>query len=82
MGMLDATVDLVQSSINGKVDLEKKYKIGAKIKGRIISTFLPLSLSLSAFLCSITSSSSSDARGPGSSDDAPAISAIIPEVKS
>ncbi|CRL24371.1 Tetratricopeptide-like helical [Penicillium camemberti] len=82
MGMLDATVDLVQSSINGKIDLEKKYKIGAKIKGRIISTFPaaePLKVSFS--LLDHVLKLSSDARGPGSSDDAPAISAIIPEVK-
>ncbi|KAG0161168.1 hypothetical protein PDIDSM_8702 [Penicillium digitatum] len=82
MGMLDATVDLVQSSINGKIDLEKKYKIGAKIKGRIISTFpaaepLKVSFSMLDHILKL----SSDARGPGSSDDAPAISAIIPEVK-
>ncbi|KGO58033.1 Nucleic acid-binding, OB-fold [Penicillium expansum] len=82
MGMLDATVDLVQSSINGKIDLEKKYKIGAKIKGRIISTFPaaePLKVSFS--MLDHVLKLSSDARGPGSSDDAPAISAIIPEVK-
>ncbi|KAJ5978090.1 hypothetical protein N7501_001432 [Penicillium viridicatum] len=82
MGMLDATVDLVQSSINGKIDLEKKYKIGAKIKGRIISTFPaaePLKVSFS--LLDHVLKLSSDARGPGSSDDAPTISAIIPEVK-
>ncbi|KAF3018633.1 rRNA bioproteinsis protein rrp5 [Penicillium rubens] len=82
MGMLDATVDLVQSSINGKVDLEKKYKIGAKIKGRIISTFPaaePLKVGFS--MLDHVLKLSSEARGPGSSDDAPAISAIIPEVK-
>ncbi|KAJ5952686.1 RRNA biogenesis protein RRP5 [Penicillium vulpinum] len=82
MGMLDATVDLVQSSINGKIDLEKKFKIGAKIKGRIISTFPaaePLKVSFS--MLDHVLKLSSDARGPGSSDDAPAISAIIPEVK-
>lgn len=80
MGMLDATVDLVQSSINGKVDLERKYKIGAKIKGRIISTFPaaePFKVSFS--LLDHVLKLSSDSRGPGSSDDAPAISAIIPE---
>ncbi|KXG47829.1 Nucleic acid-binding, OB-fold [Penicillium griseofulvum] len=82
MGMLDATVDLVQSSINGKIDLEKKFKIGAKIKGRIISTFPaadPPKVSFS--MLDHVLKLSSDARGPGSSDDAPAISAIIPEAK-
>jgi rRNA biogenesis protein RRP5 len=80
MGMLDATVDLVQSSINGKVDLERKYKIGAKIKGRIISTFPsaePFKVTFS--LLDHVLKLSSDPRGPGSSEDAPAISAIIPE---
>lgn len=82
MGMLDATVDSVQVSINGKVDLERKYKIGAKIKGRVISTFPaaePLKVGFS--LLDHVLKLSSDARGPGSSDDAPAISAIIPEAK-
>ncbi|CAG7981003.1 unnamed protein product [Penicillium salamii] len=80
MGMLDATVDLVQSSINGKVDLERKYKIGAKIKGRIISTFPaaePFKVSFS--LLDHVLKLSTDSRGPGSSGDSPAISAIIPE---
>ncbi|CAG8054270.1 unnamed protein product [Penicillium olsonii] len=80
MGMLDATVDLVQSSINGKVDLERKYKIGAKIKGRIISTFPaaePFKVSFS--LLDHVLKLSTDSRGPGSSTDSPAISAIIPE---
>lgn len=36
MGMLDATVDLVQSGGNsGKDDLTKKFQMGAKIKGQI-----------------------------------------------
>ncbi|KAK9854523.1 Tetratricopeptide-like helical protein [Penicillium brevicompactum] len=81
MGMLDATVDLVQSSINGKVDLERKYKIGAKIKGRIISTFPaaePFKVSFS--LLDHVLKLSTDSRGPGSVDDAPAVSAILPEV--
>lgn len=40
MGMVDVTADLMQSGAgaSGK-DLEKKYKIGSKIKGRIICTF-------------------------------------------
>jgi len=40
MGMLDVTADLMHSGAgaSGK-DLEKKYKIGSKIKARIICTF-------------------------------------------
>ncbi|KAI5310767.1 rRNA biogenesis protein rrp5 [Ascosphaera atra] len=40
MGMVDAVVDIVQSgACAGTVDLESKYKLGAKIKGRVVSTF-------------------------------------------
>ena len=38
MGMLDVTADLIHSGGSGR-DLEQKYKIGAKIKGRVICTF-------------------------------------------
>lgn len=40
MGMIDVTADLVHSGAgaSGK-DLEKKYKLGSKIRGRIICTF-------------------------------------------
>ena len=40
MGMLDVTADLMHSGAgaSGK-DLEKKYKIGSKVKGRVICTF-------------------------------------------
>ncbi|KAL3417735.1 S1 RNA binding domain-containing protein [Phlyctema vagabunda] len=40
MGMVDVTADLMHSGAgaSGK-DLEKKYKLGAKIKGRVICTF-------------------------------------------
>lgn len=40
MGMVDVTADLMHSGAgaSGK-DLEKKYKIGSKIKGRVICTF-------------------------------------------
>jgi rRNA biogenesis protein RRP5 len=38
MGMLDVTADLIHSGGSGK-DLEKKYKIGSKINGRVICTF-------------------------------------------
>jgi rRNA biogenesis protein RRP5 len=40
MGMVDVTADLMHSGAgaSGK-DLEKKYKIGSKIKGRVVCTF-------------------------------------------
>lgn len=40
MGMLDVTADLIHSGAasSGK-DLEKKYTVGSKVKGRIICTF-------------------------------------------
>ncbi|KAJ5654288.1 hypothetical protein N7490_001291 [Penicillium lividum] len=83
MGMLDATVDLVQSGANdGKVDLVRKYKMGAKIKGRIISTFPsaePFKVGFS--ILDHVLRLSSESYGPGSSPDAPAISAIVPEAK-
>ncbi|KAJ5279124.1 hypothetical protein N7478_004496 [Penicillium angulare] len=83
MGMLDATVDLVQSGANdGKVDLVRKFKIGAKIKGRVISTYPsaePLKVGFS--LLDHVLKLSSEASGPTSSTEAPAISAIIPETK-
>ncbi|KAE8388646.1 hypothetical protein BDV23DRAFT_108641 [Aspergillus alliaceus] len=81
MGMLDTTVDLVQSGGNlRKEDLTNKYKIGAKVKGRLISTFpasepYKVGFSLLDHVCKFTS----EAQGPGSSEDAPAISAIVPE---
>ncbi|KNG88637.1 rRNA biogenesis protein RRP5 [Aspergillus nomiae NRRL 13137] len=83
MGMLDTTVDLVQSGGNSsKDDLANKYKIGAKVKGRLISTFpasdpYKVGFSLLDNVCKFTS----EAQGPGSSEDAPAISAIVPEAK-
>ena len=83
MGMLDTTVDLVQSGANdGKLDLERKFKMGAKIKGRIISTFPsaePFKIGFS--MLDHVLKLSSDAHGPGSTNEAPAISAIIPEAK-
>ncbi|KAL4893466.1 hypothetical protein BDV59DRAFT_26030 [Aspergillus ambiguus] len=83
MGMLDATVDLVQSGGNsGKDDLEQKFKIGAKVKGRLVCTFpasepYKVGFSLLDHVCKFTS----DGNGPGASADAPAISAIVPEAK-
>jgi len=83
MGMLDTTVDLVQSGANdGKVDLVRKFKIGAKIKARIVSTFpsaepFKVGFSMLDHIVKL----SPDAHGPGSSEDAPALSAIVPEAK-
>ena len=40
MGMVDVTADLIHSgAAQSSKDLEKKYKIGSKIKGRVICTF-------------------------------------------
>ncbi|KAJ9637806.1 rRNA biogenesis protein rrp5 [Coniosporium tulheliwenetii] len=40
MGMLDATADLVHSGAGeSQTDISNKYKVGAKIKARVISTF-------------------------------------------
>lgn len=83
MGMLDTTVDLVQSgATNGKLDLERKFKIGAKIKGRIVSTFPsaePFKIGFS--MLDHVLKLSPEAHGPGSSEEAPAISAIVPEAE-
>ena len=83
MGMLDATVDLVQSGGNTiKEDLTKKYRTGSKIKGRLVCTFPasdPFKVGFS-LLDHVVKFASED-NGPGSSEDAPAISAIVPEAK-
>ena len=39
MGMIDVTADLTHSGAGSGKDLEKKYRIGSKIKGRIICNF-------------------------------------------
>jgi rRNA biogenesis protein RRP5 len=82
MGMLDTVVDVVQSGADdGKLDLERKWKMGAKVKGRIVSTFPssePFKIGFS--MLDHVLKLSSDSRGPGSSDEAPAVSAIVPEV--
>jgi rRNA biogenesis protein RRP5 len=39
MGMLDVTADLMHSGAASGKDLEKKYKVGSKIKGRVICNF-------------------------------------------
>lgn len=40
MGMLDATADITHSGAGGRVDdMAAKFKIGAKVKGRVICTF-------------------------------------------
>ncbi|KAJ6108913.1 hypothetical protein N7512_008750 [Penicillium capsulatum] len=83
MGLLDTTVDLVQSGASsGKLDLERKFKIGAKIKGRIVSTFPsaePFKIGFS--MLDHVLKLSPEAHGPGSSGEAPAISAIVPEAE-
>lgn len=81
MGMLDATVDLVHSGGNTvKEDLTKKYRTGSKIKGRLVCTFPasdPFKVGFS--LLDHVTKFSSDDYGPGSSENAPAISAIVSE---
>lgn len=81
MGMLDATVDLVHSGGNTiKEDLTKKYRTGSKIRGRLVCTFPasdPFKVGFS--LLDHVAKFSSDGDGPGSSENAPAISAIVPE---
>ena len=83
MGMLDTTVDLVQSGGNsGKDQLVRKFHAGTKIKGRLICTFPasePFKVGFS--LLDHVLKFSSDNSWPGSSDNAPAISAIVPEVE-
>lgn len=40
MGMLDATADVIHSGVGARVeDVAAKYKIGSKVKGRVICTF-------------------------------------------
>ncbi|KKK23556.1 hypothetical protein P175DRAFT_0471469 [Aspergillus ochraceoroseus IBT 24754] len=83
MGMLDTTVDLLHSGGNsGKDDLTKKFQNGAKIKARLLCTFpgsepYKVGFSLLDHVLKFTS----EAHGPNSSDDAPSISAIVPEAK-
>ncbi|KAL4807665.1 hypothetical protein BDV18DRAFT_106733 [Aspergillus unguis] len=81
MGMLDTTVDLVHSGgATGKTDLTKKYHTGAKIKGRISCTFPgsePYKIGFS--MLDHVQKFTTEGHGPNSSDDAPAISAVIPE---
>ncbi|KAL4871045.1 hypothetical protein BDV12DRAFT_164650 [Aspergillus spectabilis] len=81
MGMLDTTVDLVHSGgATGKVDLTKKYHIGAKIKGRLLCTFPgsePYKIGFS--MLDHAQKFTTEGHGPNSADDAPAISAVIPE---
>ncbi|RHZ52376.1 putative rRNA biogenesis protein RRP5 [Aspergillus thermomutatus] len=82
MGMLDATVDLVQSGGNSGKDLTKKFQIGAKIKARIVCTFPasePFKVGFS--ILDHVLKFATEGHGPGTSEDAPAVSAIIPETK-
>ena len=84
MGMLDTTVDLVHSSsVDGKSDLTNKYHTGAKIKGRIISTYPTAESQKVGFslLDHVLKFAPTTLARAGSSDDTPSISDIIPEVK-
>ncbi|KAL4911961.1 hypothetical protein BDW62DRAFT_36780 [Aspergillus aurantiobrunneus] len=81
MGMLDTTVDLVHSGgATGETELTKKYSIGAKIKCRILCTFPgsePYKIGFSVL--DHVQKFTTKGRGPNSSDNSPAISAVIPE---
>ncbi|KAJ9212611.1 hypothetical protein DTO166G4_5830 [Paecilomyces variotii] len=83
MGVLDATVDLVHSGANsGKEDLTKKFHTGAKIKGRLLSTFPaaePFKLGFS--ILDHVLKFATTGRGSSPTKDGPAISAVIPETK-
>ena len=83
MGMLDTTVDLVQSGANsGQRELTRKFHAGAKIKGRLVCTFPasePFKIGFSILDHVLKFSAENLARGPAS--DAPAISAVLPEVE-
>lgn len=84
MGMVDAVVDAVQSgSTDEKKDLTKKYRPGAKVKGRIVCTYPSdenpkLGFSI---LDHVLKFSPTAADALQDSSDRPAISAIISEVK-
>ncbi|EGE05782.1 rRNA biogenesis protein RRP5 [Trichophyton equinum CBS 127.97] len=84
MGMLDAVVDVIHSGASdGKKDLTTKYHAGAKIKGRLITTYPssdPVKLGFS-ILDSVLKFSPTATLVNGGDDDLPLISDIIPEVK-
>ncbi|EEQ35173.1 rRNA biobiogenesis protein rrp5 [Microsporum canis] len=84
MGMLNAVVDIVHSGASdGKKDLTTKYHVGAKIKGRLITTYPssdPIKLGFS-ILDSVLKFSPTATLTSGDDNDAPSISDIIPEVK-
>jgi rRNA biogenesis protein RRP5 len=86
MGMIDVTADLMHSGAgaSGK-DLDKKYKIGTKVKGRIICTFptsdpAKLGLSLLDHVMSLTTQKTvKNGQKVNPLDDLP-LSTIIEEV--
>ncbi|EFR02442.1 rRNA biogenesis protein RRP5 [Nannizzia gypsea CBS 118893] len=84
MGMLDAVIDIIHSGASdGKKDLTTKYHAGAKIKGRLITTYPssdPVKLGFS-ILDSVLKFSPTATLASGDDNDMPSISDIIPEVK-
>ncbi|KAK2801774.1 rRNA biogenesis protein rrp5 [Onygenales sp. PD_10] len=84
MGMLDAVVDMVHSgSTTGKDDLETKYHVGAKIKGRLTCTFPtaePAKLGFS-ILDHVVKFSPTVLERKSAPEDSPLISAIVTEAK-
>ncbi|KAI9824997.1 MAG: hypothetical protein M1819_000626 [Sarea resinae] len=86
MGMLDCTADLVHSGAAGAKEIEKKIKVGSKIKGRIICTFptrepKKLGLSLLDHVMRLASPISTDSKGKRSPLDDLAISSIVDAAK-
>lgn len=84
MGLIDATADLVHAGAGiSQQDLTKKYKIGEKIKARIICTFpgeerRKLGVSLLDHVLSLSGRASADSKAPL---DVLPISSIIEEAK-
>ncbi|WEW57436.1 rRNA biogenesis protein rrp5 [Emydomyces testavorans] len=84
MGMLDAVADSVHSgSTDDKKDLTKKYHTGSKVKGRLICTYPSdeapkLGFSILDHVLNFAPTTMDDSQN---SNDRPAISAIIPEVR-
>ncbi|PQE33437.1 rRNA biogenesis rrp5 protein [Rutstroemia sp. NJR-2017a WRK4] len=86
MGMVDVTADLVHSGAGtSEKDLEKKYKIGSKVKGRVICTFPntnppKLGISLLDHITSLQSQQATVSAGKLNPLEAMALSSIIEEV--
>ncbi|KAH7063320.1 hypothetical protein B0J12DRAFT_781138 [Macrophomina phaseolina] len=84
LGLIDATADVVHAGAGAsQQDLTNKYKIGEKVKARIICTFpgderRKLGVSVLDHVLSLTERQSADAKGPL---DVLPISSIVEEAK-